>query len=159
MFGKNIALIAVALLFVTACAQPKYETTGKTNPSGTDDPSNRDQKVSDCEIKFRSSHYCLSWKWEKVPTSKDFGSLVFKVYRGNIYDDTPVLADLPSQPSVMLWMQSMGHGSSPTNVSRLDIGTYRAANVFFIMPGDWEFHFQVKDGANVLDEAVVNITI
>lgn len=46
---------------------------------------------------------------------------------------------------VVLWMPSMGHGSSPTLVERvLDengnvvIGAYRVSDMFFLMAGTWE---------------------
>ncbi len=53
----------------------------------------------------------------------------------------------------------MAHGSVPITITRLDLGTYRASNVFFVMPGDWEIHFQSKQGEEVKDEVVVDFTL
>lgn len=53
----------------------------------------------------------------------------------------------------------MGHGSTPTQILKVDTGSYRANNVYFVMPGDWELKFQIKEGSSVLDEAVVSLTI
>lgn len=66
---------------------------------------------------------------------------------------TPIEKDMESLPQLVLWMSSMGHGSTPSQTQRLDVGTYRASNVFFIMPGDWQLKFQIKNGNELLDEA------
>lgn len=160
MFGKRcLRLALLSLLFSGACAQPKYESSGSSNPNGNMAQGSQDQKFSECTLRFSTSKYCLAWKWEEMPTSAKAGTLVFKVYRGNTYDDTPVEMDFGSIPTLVLWMPSMGHGSSPTTVTRLDVGTYRVSNVFFIMPGKWEMRFQIKDGTTIQDEAVVALTL
>ena len=87
------------------------------------------------------------------------GSLVFRTYRANNYDRSPVMTDPALAPAVVLWMPEMGHGSSPTSISHLDTGTYRASDVFFVMPGHWQIKFQLKNGNTVEDELVVSITI
>lgn len=159
MFGKRFLYVVIYLTFLLcSCAQPKYETPSSSQ-IGNVGQSSQEQKASDCQIRFKTSGYCLALHWEVAPTSNKAGSLIFKVYRGNAYDDSPVGMDFSNVPSLVLWMPSMGHGSIPTTTSLLDIGTFRASNVFFIMPGEWEMRFQVKDGVNLLDEAVVNITL
>lgn len=142
-----------------ACARPIYESHDQPGFSGAGGDRADSEKASACPTRFRQSHACLTWVWSKVPSSGEPGSLIFKIYRGNAYDDTPVLVDPGRLPAVVLLMPSMGHGSSPTTVTALDIGTYRADNVFFIMPGDWQVRFQIKDGTHVEDEAVVDLTI
>lgn len=92
-----------------------------------------------------------------MPTSTQVGSLLFKVVRANALDDSPIPVDLPSVPVLVLRMPSMGHGSNPTFVEQVDTGSYRAKNVFFVMPGEWELKFQVKDGNTVQDETVVTL--
>ncbi len=160
MFGKKLFTFAFMLLalLIQACAQPKYETVVKS-PDGESGPDSTQEKASSCSLKLSSSGYCLTWQWETMPTSTALGSIVFKVFRGNLYDDSLVPVDFEIQPVVVLWMPSMGHGSSPTVVHPLDLGTYRASNVFFVMPGDWEIRFQMKEGATVRDEAVVSLSI
>jgi len=83
---------------------------------------------------------------------------IFKVFRPNSYDQSPVLTSLPEIPNVVLWMPAMGHGSSPIEVAQLDTGTYRANHVYFVMPGIWEIHFQVRSQETVKDEAVLAFT-
>lgn len=155
MFGKLFLLMS--LVFLQACAQPRYENVIQNPNEGMG--SGPQEKASACQLKFNNSGYCISWSWEKTPTESDKGSLIFKIYRGNLYDDTLVMIDPVSTPKVILWMPSMGHGSSPTKVERLDVGTFRANEVFFVMPGDWEIRFQIKEGANITDEAIVSLSI
>ncbi len=86
------------------------------------------------------------------------GSMIFKTYRLSSYDQSAIEVDAVSVPQLILWMPAMGHGSSPTTVTRIEVGTYRASNVFFIMPGQWELKFQVKEGSEIKDEAIIPIT-
>ena len=72
---------------------------------------------------------------------------------------THQIIEIEDKVSVVLWMPSMGHGSTPTVVQRLDVGTYRASEVFFIMPGEWDLKFQLKTGSEVTDEALVQIVL
>lgn len=142
----------VIVLLAAGCARPKYVEGESGGSSGAPAP----QAQADCSLRFRVSGFCLSWFWENKPTPTQAGSLIFKVFRENLFDRTPVAVDLPSA-SLMLWMPGMNHGSSPTRTERLDVGTYRASAVFFIMPGEWDLHFQAKEGAAVQDEAVVSL--
>lgn len=154
MFGKKKSVLIFLVAGFVGCAEPKYETVQQT-PAGN---TSQSQKVTDCEVRFQNSGYCLLWQWEKMPTSTQVGSVIFKVVRANTLDDSPMPVDLNSAPSLLLWMPSMGHGSSPSTVEQVDTGSYRAKNVFFIMPGEWELKFQVKEGSTVQDEAVVTLT-
>lgn len=153
MSGKKNLTLALLVTGLFGCAKPRYETAQPTSSGNT----SQIQKVTDCEIRFQNSSYCLLWQWEKNPTSAQVGSLIFKVVRANALDDSPIPVDLTSVPALALWMPSMGHGSSPTSVEKIDTGSYRAKNVFFIMPGEWELKFQLKDGNTVQDETVVTL--
>lgn len=163
---RDLIFVSSLVLGLAGCAQPKYETVaeqpGAANPGAGDAAGNGggapSKETADCAIRLNPSGACLSWKWEAEPTRAKAGSLIFKVFHSNAYDATPVEQDL-AHPAVVLWMPSMGHGSSPTQVDRLDTGTYRASNVYFVMPGQWEIRFQDKDGADVRDEAVVALTV
>lgn len=154
MFGKKMIMLFSVVLGLGGCAEPKYESVQQA-PAGN---TSQSQKVTDCEVRFQTSGYCLLWQWEKMPTSSQVGSVIFKVVRANALDDSPLPVNLDSIPNLVLWMPSMGHGSSPTVVEQVDTGSYRAKNVFFIMPGEWELKFQVKEGSTVQDEAVVTLT-
>jgi hypothetical protein len=147
-------ILGLTLLFLLSCAQPKY-----VNEDGSTKNNSAHEAGSDCSIQFNGSQICLSWYWEKKPTSTHVGSFIFKTYRLNTFDATALELNPVSVPQVLLWMPSMGHGSTPTQTVQLDIGTYRAENVFFIMPGEWEIKFQIKDGDIVRDEAIILITL
>lgn len=147
MFGRILIIFSCSFVLF-ACAEPKY-----IQKNGTDQ-TNSQQSQSDCSVKFTVSQLCLSWQWEKRPSAQEAGQLVFKTYRLNSYDRSPIMIDLSEVPQTLLWMPSMGHGSTPTQTERIDVGTYRAKNVFFVMPGEWDLHFQIKNGTTVLDEAI-----
>ncbi len=151
-----VFLISCGLSFLQACAQPKY--IQKIEDSGAA-PSYQKNKA-DCHVQLENSKLCLSWVWEVKPTETEFGSFVFKTYRLNNYDQSEIMTDFSENVEVVLWMPSMGHGSSPTAVEKLDTGTYRAKDVFFTMPGEWQIKFQFKNiNSDLTDEAFVDIQI
>lgn len=152
MFGKK-TLSILLLPLLTSCAEPKYVKVSDAATDGT----NAQESKTDCQTFFSTSGLCLTWYWEKKPTSTQMGNLIFKTYRLNSLDQTPIEVDLTATPQVVLWMPSMGHGSTPTQTTRVDEGTYRVTNVFFIMPGDWEIRFQVKAGTEVVDETHISL--
>jgi hypothetical protein len=147
-------VLSTLVLVLAGCTQPKY-----VNEANTQNNNSAHEATTDCSVQFTQSQVCVSWYWEKKPTSNDVGSFIFKTYRLNTFDQTAIEVNSVSIPQVQLWMPSMGHGSTPTQVTQLDVGTYRAENVFFIMPGEWDIRFQIKDGDTVSDEAIVHITL
>lgn len=147
MFG-NFFLSIFILVSISGCARPKY-----VNINNNNNTESAKETASDCKLSFTNSQICLVWFWETLPTSTTVGSLIFKTYQLNQFDQTPIEKDMESLPQLVLWMSSMGHGSTPSQTQRLDVGTYRASNVFFIMPGDWQLKFQIKNGNELLDEA------
>lgn len=128
--------------FLAACANPNYAPPDELT---TENPS-----TLTCQATFQSGH-CVSLTWHTKPTEQDFGSFRFKIFRP---ESPGTLEDLPNV-SVVLWMPSMGHGSSPVSVTRQSVGAYLASEVFFSMGGEWEIRFQVKAGQNVQDQASV----
>lgn len=67
--------------------------------------------------------------------------------------------DLPYELKVVLWMPAMGHGSSPTKITKSNSGEYDVSSVYFIMNGKWDIKVQlIKDG-KVFDEVVVSTTL
>ena len=153
-FKLTLNIFLIHLFF--SCAQPKYiQKTDDTNSA----PSYQKNKA-DCNVQLKNSKLCLSWLWELKPTETEMGSFVFKIYKLNNYDQTAIMMENGDKVEVVLWMPSMGHGSSPTTVEKLDVGTYRTHDVFFTMPGEWQIKFQFKNLNNELtDEAIVDIQI
>lgn len=70
-----------------------------------------------------------------------------------------VVADLPENFSIFLWMPSMGHGSSPITVKKLATGLYELTNVYFIMDGAWELKVQIKNADTISDETTFEYNI
>lgn len=153
MSGKLWVLLLLGVL-VGACAKPKYAPdTGRREgkPDATGAPL-------ECQARFKSSGLCLTWAWEQEPTSNSPGRLIFKTFQWSPGEQGALKTDTASVPDVVLWMPSMGHGSSPTHTVRIETGTYQSSKVFFVMPGEWEIRFQVKNGTEILDEARIQYT-
>ncbi len=151
MFGKY-PLLLLAITFLSACAKPNYLSA--SGPGG----GTQEQKLSTCQAHFASGH-CAAFDWETAPGGGGVASFLFKTFRINAGDGSPLEVDFAGAVEVVLWMPSMGHGSSPVTVVQLDVGTYRASNVFFIMKGDWEIRIQVKDGNEIKDQAIIPISL
>lgn len=166
MFGKikKIALGHFALsiflsVFLLGCADPHY-VQAQQPPEG----GGRKEALMPCHAQFHSG-ICVSLEWETQPADDSFGSFIFKTFRqtepggevGN--DNTPIFEDLGNRVSVLLWMPSMGHGSSPVRVERLEPGVYRASQVYFSMRGSWEIRFQIKEENKLVDQANYAIEI
>lgn len=145
-------LFFVLVWAVVGCAKPTYVSTHDNGTLG-------EQNIStDCGLEFKNSKLCLTWKWETKPTATTAGSFWFRIYKLDEKDGFPILITPENTPFVQLWMPSMGHGSAPVTIRELSAGTYQAQNVFFIMAGEWEIHFQLKNGPDILDESIVSLT-
>ncbi len=161
MSGKKfMSLLLISFLWM-ACSEEK---SPQQNPKPTSQETTQQPSPSkaECTIIFPKLDLCLSWSWEKKPMSKDEkGVLVFKTYKLNS-DQTAKPMDLKRLPRVDLWMQmgSHGHGSSPTQTIRTDIGVYKTSDVVFNMPGSWQLYFRVfSEAGDPIDEAKVDLTV
>lgn len=154
MIGKRVHLLLITLLLM-ACAEPKYETKVVANPHSIVEEA----ALETCEVALEDLGLCVLWKWEEVPTSSKAGQLIFKVARPNELDGSPLPVEIPFDVALVLWMPDMGHGSTPTRVERVDVGSYRATDVFFVMPGEWDLRFQLKEEGDLRDEAIAKVSI
>lgn len=156
MFGNVIfMLLSICLM---SCANPKYFIQDKALVSqvGRGEPTHPIR----CELKFSNKEVCLAWYWEKITTPFEEGSLIVKLFRPNRLDGSPVLiTPIQLNLRLTLWMPSMNHGSTPTISHKIDVGTYRIEEVFFIMPGEWDLRFQLLNQDNIKDEVIVEIRI
>lgn len=150
MFIKVLksVLIAMTSASALACANPKYLPPSLTSKAGLSKPTRS------CQAQFKDGR-CVAVEWETYPTDSAKGSFLLKVFREQ--NAKPVLENIDGELKVFLWMPDMGHGSSPVQVTAVDVGTYRVSDVFFVMAGQWEIHFQQKVNDAVTDEAVLNI--
>lgn len=130
-------------LLLAACAQPVYAPP----------PLACQEQQPSCQAKFQSGH-TIYFQWEKMPTEEETGSFIISIFRPNLSDVSPVLEDYDPL-EIVLWMPSMGHGSSPVVVEKIGLGTYRASEVFFTMRGEWEIRAQKKNGTEIIDQAIL----
>lgn len=139
MKSARYALLTLACFILAACARPQYLNPENTTPAA----SQKGSVQSGCLARFKISNACVDIKWERLPTEKDFGSFIFTTTDGA----SGILTDFTSvsPANVILWMPSMGHGSTPVTVEQIAPGIYRANKVFFIMKGEWEIRFQIGD--------------
>ena len=156
---RTLARILFFTSLFLGCAKARYADVPESNQGSTEAATKPNQVQAPCSAKLGISGYCVDWYWEVKPTAKTQGSLIFKTFRLNVFDQSAVAIDTITVPELILWMPGMGHGSTPTRVERLDVGTYRASQVFFVMPGQWELQFQVKSENKIIDQLNVAISI
>ncbi len=108
----------------------------------------------DCPLDFDSEGLCGELAWISPPTDQVGGVLSLKFWsQAEGSRSGPYIAPR-GQVSVFLWMPEHGHGSSPVQVTG-DGGEYEVSEVYFIMPGNWDIHVQIKSGGSVLDESTL----
>ncbi len=134
-------------LFLVSCAKPNY-VDGLSEK--------KDTLSAQCGLVFSSEDLCLQTKWIDLPSESNFGSMELSFTDKN---DAARFIDPIHPPHIILWMSSMGHGSSPVTIERVDIGRYKATDIFFIMPGPWDIRYQLKRGDDVVEEQIQQITI
>ena len=115
-----------------------------------------------CGVKFEKLKLCVSREWIAQPSEEVGG-----VFRLRFWDETSGTSDgpytgLPGKLKIYFWMPEHGHGSSPVVMTPLLddkgkplVGELEVSNIFFVMPGNWDTHVQVKNGAEVLDEVLL----
>jgi hypothetical protein len=140
-------MLKLFLFLSLSCARPHYVSEAE-----------RDIKdvSGGCGYLFSSEKICLKIQWIKKPSESSFGEMDL------IFVDTldqSRFIDPMNEPNILLWMPGMGHGSSPVSVKRVDVGHYRAREIFFIMTGEWEIHYQLKSGSDVVEEKIQKVII
>ncbi len=151
---KSIQLIAVFLLVFPelACGYSpilNHRTPDRNGLRGGDEAP---EDSAPCGIAFPQTGLCARLDWEKVPTEEETGVFLLKLSRAGAPEG--VLTDPPAglTLAVKLWMPSMGHGSSPVKIVRVQTsggsivpGVFRVENVHFVMPGAWEIRVMLRD--------------
>ncbi len=91
-------------------------------------------------VRIFDSEKKIEVKWLTKKNSFDEAqALVFLYSNDKLYDP-----EESEDISFYLWMESMGHGSSPIFVKRLDKGIYSLSEIYFSMPGDWQLKIDFK---------------
>ncbi|MES2767598.1 MAG: serine protease spb1 [Bdellovibrionota bacterium] len=144
---KNFILAFTLLIQpLTACAKADYVSQDKpVSPS------------SAYQVIFKKLGIYAEIEWANPPQKSQDSKFHLKVL-GMVSEES--MQKLESATlEVILWMPSMGHGSSPTSVQKVNSSTFDVSNVYFIMDGDWEIRFVLKNGSQVLDEATYSLDI
>ena len=98
-----------------------------------------------CDVNFPKLKTCFDLAWNEGPYVSKYSSF-------NLIplDNTAELSSL--EPKIELWMPSMGHGSRPVKLTRLENKEYLVEQVFFMMKGQWEIRIKLLDKNNVVIE-------
>ena len=147
---KNLFL--TSLLLLSACARPDY-----INPSVINGAQNSAHQS--CTLNLAQIGLRASLTWTQGPVSPTESEFILKFWNAETSTENGPYEDPTSVLSVVLWMPSMGHGSSPVTIEKLEPGVYRIRRVYFIMPGEWEIRTFLKNGATVIDQATVSLTL
>lgn len=142
--SRKILLSIFFVLFFLGCTQPKYVKSSEPQALSSGSSGNSQKDSNYCPFAFSELGVCLDYKWQSSPNKNEYNSFLFKVYRLNRADQSPIPVDDLDHFQVVLWMPSMGHGSSPVAIEKLDTGTYRVSQVYFIMGGDWEIQIRAQ---------------
>jgi hypothetical protein len=134
-----------------ACARPDYIDKIGLNGSQS--------QATECPLQFTQSSLCASLDWVQGPQSPNESEFTLKFWNKDSGTKSGPFVDPTQTLSVVLWMPSMGHGSSPVTIEKIEDGVYRVRRVYFIMPGDWEIRTFLKDGATVIDQNTVSLIL
>lgn len=158
VLNKNIFKLTIICTLLFACAKPNYQEPQPQieNEKPIVQNPQKPQEPEACKLFFTIARICVDMLWEKKPTETETGTFFLKFY---VQEAPTQFIDPRFDPAVILWMTSMGHGSSPVKVEKISAGEYKATKVFFIMPGEWEIRLQLKDGKDVVDQIIKKITI
>lgn len=99
-------------------------------------------------MKFTAANICAEINWTQGPQTPAESEFILKFWNAQTAKSTGPYMDPVQNLSVVLWMPSMGHGSSPVKIEKIENGIYRVRRVYFIMPGDWEVRMFLKDSVS-----------
>ncbi|WII71622.1 serine protease spb1 [Bdellovibrio sp. 22V] len=132
---------SLAVLLLGGCARPDYVSSGDLQKQM--DPHAKQQSIM-----FPVSQAPGTLEWLTPPSSSEASSLLLSF-----------ASPLPAELSALLWMPSMGHGSAPVKIEKLDETHYRITNIYFIMPGDWEVRLYLKKNSQTVDELFIPLMV
>lgn len=135
--------------------------------------------LTDCPFDFTQLNLCGALTWDLppppgspshapgLPDEDGYRSFKFRFFRkGQGNSSTGPFVDPGHQFKVVLFMPSMGHGSSPTRVEPLRdsagnpaVGQYWVKQVYFSMDGDWDIRLQLKNGNQVVSQVILPIIL
>lgn len=140
-------IILLTLILLPSCGDSPFLEDDSTPTEGV----NSTQALgSELNLALTKSQLSFNYYWQTGPHIGNESKLLIII---SDKDGRP--ADPEKEFSVMIWMPTMGHGSFPISVSKVQQGIYEAKEIFFTMPGLWDIHFQLLNEGNSLDEEVL----
>lgn len=103
---------------------------------------------------FKTTSQLINLNWITDINTVEEGKVVIILTKNNAISD---LSDYTLTP--FIWMESMGHGSSPIIVTKLGDGIYELSEIYFTMPGDWQLHLQLKKNNALVEDVVINYNL
>jgi len=136
---KFFVLLFITLLFFVSCGKSPLQLEKKTMESSGE---------NNIEVtkKFKTLDQTIELFWLRPRNTLEAGRFLL------ISKKNKVAYDLPENFKIILWMPSMGHGSSPVLINKIGTGVYDVSEVYFIMDKDWQIKVQLIEGANILEE-------
>lgn len=186
---RFLFFLSSMFVFALGCAKPNYQDTSNTPTNSQDDykpsspidtnpsepsqptntspaepsqPANEKPQENICQVFLSKAQICLHIKWIQKPNSQTQASFLLSFTHGKTNQPIPldVFQNLAQNLKIILWMPSMGHGSVPVIIKKnSDSSFLTVERVYFIMPGDWEIRFQLKENENIVDETSIQLFI
>ena len=157
-----LAFVGIAALVSQACNSPVLNHANAAQSP----PAQTPHGDKGCPLAFTEHGVCASITWDKPPVEGDENTGKLRFWSLDKGTEHGPYIDPPHTVFMKTWMPSMGHGSSPvTTVHSKDAsgapvpGVFEFSKVYFIMPGEWEMHVQLKNGSSVHEEAIEKIKI
>jgi hypothetical protein len=149
---SRVATLCVALLLIGCQASPLFNHTSR--PVGRPPAEDPNGSVSECPLSFTRTDLCAELAWISYPKGDNGGVLSLKFWPKTQGTKNGPYIEPSAEVSAFLWMPEHGHGSSPIEIEKA-AGQYELREVYFIMPGRWDFHIQLKSGGKLIDESTM----
>lgn len=150
---KFLAALFLTLTFVSCGESPllnhELEKNGVTN--------NFFQTRED-GYKFKKTKFSFSLDWIDGPVRGE-NKFILRSWNDDLGTLNGPYQNLPEKLHVYLWMPDMGHGSAPVKLKQLAPGEYEVSNVYIIMGGKWDLHFQLLKNEAVVDEVTIPLSL
>lgn len=139
--------ILLLFLFVSCGDSPFVEELKDTSVSG--------QSSLNSTYYLAKTQTSVEIRWQIGPIVYDenFAVVLLRNSQGRLVDFSN------GSIGLKLWMPSMGHGSYPVTIERLSQGVYKASEIFFTMPGDWEIQIQHLIDGDVFESTVMSFDL
>ncbi len=130
-------VILIFLFILTSCDSPLL---------------NHEKEVLQDSIETESADKTVVFKNKKITADLHW---LTPIRVGDCQFEMIFSEDITDEFDVVLWMPSMGHGSSPVEIKFINPRHAIINEVYFIMSGLWEVKLQLKNSSRVIDETIL----